>query len=607
MQRQYRSNVPSETELLREFASTRAELAFRGIIEIHGGMVFATALRQVGDRGLAEEIAQDVFILLAKKASALRYNATVGGWLYKTTLNQSRARLRSELRRRKREILAAEWRSLAHEGESIWNSVSPILDEAVAALPETDQTAVVLRFMEDRSFRDVGRMLGIGEDAARKRIDRIVDHLANFFHQRGLAVSSASLTGLMAINIKAAPASSALVANIVNASLNLGATGSAVSAFISTIIMTSTQFKAASAVLILLVLAGSVPLLLKNREDSRPLPVVPPAEPPPQTASPVQSVATASPNIAPARPLPAVTGNFFTRLQQGDVSLSTLPKEQADAFIQANRTNAESLLAAYQVTRDREYLRRAAEMYPNDPTVLIRAIAFDVTPENKREMIERLKAADPDNAIASYLSAGDHFKKNEMEAGLKDLSEAAGRKNFHDYVIEQSQTMEEIYLAAGHTPAEAKALGISSLELPHLREIVGVARGMQSLMDQYAQTGDAAAVSALAQKGLELASRFEGVDQGGIMRMGEFLGWKMQQGFLNKLDPTQTYPFLNGDVATNLKTANDREAAMQADNGLVSAWLAQASDGEIIAYYDHIKVYGESPALQWLRQRFPGN
>ena len=40
--------------------------------------------------------AQDVFVLLVKKASTLRHNATIGGWLYKTTLNQSRARLRSE-------------------------------------------------------------------------------------------------------------------------------------------------------------------------------------------------------------------------------------------------------------------------------------------------------------------------------------------------------------------------------------------------------------------------------------------------------------------------------------------------------------------------------
>jgi RNA polymerase sigma factor (sigma-70 family) len=597
--------MPSETELLTAFAETRAEAAFRAIIEIHGGMVFATALRQVGDRGLAEEIAQDVFILLVKKASTLRHNATIGGWLYKTTLNQSRARLRSELRRRKREILSAEMRALSHEGESTWTSLSPLLDEAVAALPEPDQTAVVLRFMEDRPFHEVGRVLGIGEDAARKRIDRIVHTLSEFFRQRSLPVSTSALAVFMTVNIKAIPASPKLVANIIKAGLPIGA-ASAGAVIVSTIIMTSTQFKIASAILIALVLAGTVPALLKNKERA-PHAAAVPATPTPLPNPPTQNSATAPLTISPTAPpvalLPAA--NFFTRLQQGDTSLTILPKAQADAFIQANHTNAESLLAAYQVTRDKDYLRRAAETFTNDPTVLIRAIGFEIAPENKRQMIDQLKTADPDNAIASYLSAADHFKNNEPQAAFKDLAEAAGRQNFRDYTIEQSQTMEEIYLAAGHTPAEAKALGISSLELPHLRQIVDVARGIQSLMDQYAQAGDTSSVSALAQSGLQLASRLESADQGGVMRLGEFLGWKMHQGFLNKLNPTQDYPFLNGNVAANLKLATDREQAMQADNGVVSAWLANASDSDIIAFYDRIKVYGESPALQWLRERFP--
>ena len=132
--------MPSERELLTAFAETRAEAAFRAIVEIHGGMVLATALRQVGDRGLAEEIAQDVFILLVNKASFLRHSATIGGWLYKTTLNQSRARLRSELRRRKREILSVELGALSREGESIWNSLSrypaPIATWRKSRLPE---------------------------------------------------------------------------------------------------------------------------------------------------------------------------------------------------------------------------------------------------------------------------------------------------------------------------------------------------------------------------------------------------------------------------------------------------------------------------------------
>jgi hypothetical protein len=304
---------------------------------------------------------------------------------------------------------------------------------------------------------------------------------------------------------------------------------------------------------------------------------------------------------------PQPVTNFFTRLQSGDETLTRLSIDQAEAFIRANHTNAESLLAAYQVTREKEYIRRAAELFPNDPNVLIRAIAFDASPENKRSMLEQLKKVDPQNAIASYLSASDHFDRNEPAAALKDLSEASSRKQFSDYMIEQSLTMEEIYLAAGHTPAEAKALGMASLELPHLHEIVNVGRKLQGLIDQYSQGVDAASVSALAQSGLALANRLSSPEQGGSMRIDEFIGAKMQQGFLKNLDPNQEYPFLNGSVSANMNAATQRENAMQADNEIVSTWLEGAPEQEIIAYYDRIKVYGESAALNWLKMRIGRN
>ncbi len=44
-------------------------------------LVFATAYRQVGDTGLAEEITQNVFVRLARKATVLAGHETIAGWL----------------------------------------------------------------------------------------------------------------------------------------------------------------------------------------------------------------------------------------------------------------------------------------------------------------------------------------------------------------------------------------------------------------------------------------------------------------------------------------------------------------------------------------------
>ncbi|MCI0541471.1 MAG: sigma-70 family RNA polymerase sigma factor [Verrucomicrobiales bacterium] len=140
----------SESVLLREFAATRSEVAFAALVRQHVNLVFATALRQVGDRSLAEEISQDVFAALARKAGALGSFTTIAGWLYKATLLECRRRLRSELRRQRREEVAAAPQMVAPEPESDLKSLVPLLDEALLDLRESDRLAVMLRFLEEK-------------------------------------------------------------------------------------------------------------------------------------------------------------------------------------------------------------------------------------------------------------------------------------------------------------------------------------------------------------------------------------------------------------------------------------------------------------------------
>jgi DNA-directed RNA polymerase specialized sigma24 family protein len=64
-----------DRELLREYVEEASEEAFRALVDRHAGMVHGAALRLVQDVALADEIAQAVFILLARKASTLRDKA----------------------------------------------------------------------------------------------------------------------------------------------------------------------------------------------------------------------------------------------------------------------------------------------------------------------------------------------------------------------------------------------------------------------------------------------------------------------------------------------------------------------------------------------------
>ncbi len=217
--------LPPDNELVSAYATEASESAFQALVRRHVDLVYATALRQAGDPGLAEEITQNVFIALARKAPRLAGMETLAGWLHRTAILEAKARIRSELRRRRREEKAMEAADLEREGSSPFAALLPLLDEALLHLREGDRLALVMRFLEDRSLRDVGEAMGLGEDAARKRVSRALDRLTSFFRARGLAVpAGAGAATLLTNATQAAPA--ALAASAAHAGMAAGGAAS---------------------------------------------------------------------------------------------------------------------------------------------------------------------------------------------------------------------------------------------------------------------------------------------------------------------------------------------------------------------------------------------
>jgi DNA-directed RNA polymerase specialized sigma24 family protein len=121
----------NDGDLALSVAREGSESAFRALVARHVDLVFATALRQAGDHGVAEEITQNVFIALARKAPRLGGHETLAGWLHRTAVLEARARVRAELRRRHREHAAAELAALRNEGSSPLDAAVPLLVEAL--------------------------------------------------------------------------------------------------------------------------------------------------------------------------------------------------------------------------------------------------------------------------------------------------------------------------------------------------------------------------------------------------------------------------------------------------------------------------------------------
>jgi RNA polymerase sigma factor (sigma-70 family) len=209
----------SDCELVTAYATKGSEAAFRALVARHVNLVYATALRQVGEPGIAEEISQNVFVVLARKAPRLSGAQTLAGWLHRTTILEAKARIRAELRRKRRDQTAAELALIDRDGAPALDALVSLLDEGLLNLRDSDRLALVLRFLEERSLRDVGAALGVDEDAARKRVARAIDRLTEFFKARGF-VASGGATAILAGSLEAAPATLALSAG--NAGLAAG-------------------------------------------------------------------------------------------------------------------------------------------------------------------------------------------------------------------------------------------------------------------------------------------------------------------------------------------------------------------------------------------------
>src|SRR5213593_4742432 len=95
--------MKDDFELLDAYAGRGSESAFTEIVERHKGLVYASALRQTGDAGLAEEITQAVFIVLARKAATLKPETILSGWLFRATRFAAADALKRERRRVRRE------------------------------------------------------------------------------------------------------------------------------------------------------------------------------------------------------------------------------------------------------------------------------------------------------------------------------------------------------------------------------------------------------------------------------------------------------------------------------------------------------------------------
>jgi RNA polymerase sigma factor (sigma-70 family) len=153
-----------------------AERAFRR----HYGQVYRYVRRRTGDHHRAEELTQQVFADAA--VSLHESESPTLAWLYTV----AKRRFADEVRRNKRAdelVLHAGPRPAERE---YGTDVAAALRAGLASLPEGQQQVVVLKLLRGVRFAEIGRLLGVTEDAAKMRFVRALEALRAELEQEGI-------------------------------------------------------------------------------------------------------------------------------------------------------------------------------------------------------------------------------------------------------------------------------------------------------------------------------------------------------------------------------------------------------------------------------------
>jgi len=223
----------------------------------------------------------------------------------------------------------------------------------------------------------------------------------------------------------------------------------------------------------------------------------------------------------------------------------------------------------------------------------------DASPVERRQWLDKLKQSAPENALANYLSAADHFKAGQADLAVQDLIAAAGKPQFQDYNLDRIQADEEAYRAAGYPEAEAKLLASSQLIMGHLGSVSGLSGSLIDLARSYQQAGDEASRQAALQMAADLGRRC-GDDAPGEMLAAKLLGISVERKALGAMDPNAAYAATGQTVQDRLTQLAQQLAALRGLTQQTDPIMQTMSDSDWISFNDRLMIFGEEPAMRWL-------
>ncbi len=194
--------APDDTpdgELLARYVREQDETAFAALVRRHGGMVRTVCRRVLRNDADADDATQATFLVLVRKAAAVRDRNGLANWLFGVAHNVALKARQTRTRRQKRESDVPP-----RPPEAVATDFAELLHAELAKLPAASRGVIVLCDLEGRTIADAGRELGIPAGTVASRLARGREQLAKRLRRYGLSVSGGLVATLFGESASAA-------------------------------------------------------------------------------------------------------------------------------------------------------------------------------------------------------------------------------------------------------------------------------------------------------------------------------------------------------------------------------------------------------------------
>jgi hypothetical protein len=248
-------------------------------------------------------------------------------------------------------------------------------------------------------------------------------------------------------------------------------------------------------------------------------------------------------------------------------------------------------------------LKEATRKYPTDPQVAFTAAyAPDTSPEERRHWLDVFRQSAPENSLANYLSARDHFMAGQTDQAIQDLSAASNQQKFQDYSWDFIQNEAEAYRAAGYPEVEARIIPSMTLLLPQFAELKQLNSDMVELATAYRQAGDESSAQIALQMDAALGQRLDA--PGNTSLLSQLVGMAIESQALKQMDPTAPYGSSGQTVQDRLDEVTQRRTTQTEFGKQLDVIYTTISASDWISYHDRWMSFGEENAMRWLLDKY---